>query len=571
MNELGLESADVISVYDSTLRDGAQMAGINFSLQDKFDILKSLVDELGIELVEIYPFSNPKDMELIKYVKERYPKYLKNLVAFGSTRNSKKEVYEDENLKVIVESGLNKACIFGKSWDFHLPFIHASSEENLKMIEESVAYLKEHGFTVYFDAEHFFDGYKSNRSYAMQTLRSAERAGADALILCDTNGGTLPHEVYDIVEDVIRETKADLGIHAHNDAGMGDANSIAAVKACLEHNRACQVQGTINGLGERTGNADLTTIIPNLVLKMGLNVVPRDKLKNLTAVSNLIYEIANLIPPTDAPFVGYNAFSHKGGMHIAAIRKDYRSYEHINPEDVGNKRRVLISEMSGKSAIIYKMDALGITIDKNDPLIAEILRLIKVKESHGYTYEGADASLEILIRGMLNDPKMAANYFRTYYFEVDYFRVITDVRNVFDEQRLEIFNDANIRIMVNDKEGNKREYHTAATGNGPVNAIDNAFKKGLIHFYPVLKEIELVDFKVRIANAAENEHGTASRVRVLVKTRDKDGTIWGTIGSHVNIIVASFVALLDSYVYKLMKEKIPPHKPKIRIDVLPED
>ncbi|MHA1339921.1 MAG: citramalate synthase [Promethearchaeota archaeon] len=556
----------LVEIYDSTLRDGAQMAGVNFSLNDKFKIVETLINEMDIPYIEVYPSSNPKDMELVKYVQTKKPKYLNRLVAFGSTRKVDLSADKDENLQKIIESGLNTACIFGKSWDFHLPLIRANEDQNLKMIEDSILFLKKHGKRVFFDAEHFFDGYRSNKNYAISTLKSAEKAGADCIILCDTNGGTLPHEVYDIFEEILGIIKTPIGFHGHHDCGMSNANSIVAVQACLKYNRYCQIQGTFNGLGERTGNANLTTIIPVLVLKMNIPVVSRDNLKNLTQVSNLIYELANLVPPLDAPFVGYNAYAHKGGMHIAAIKKDFRAYETTNPNDVGNKRRVLVSEMSGKSAILHKCEKFGIHLDKNDPLIAEILKVLKRKESHGYTYEGADASLEILIRGMMHDPKQAAAYYRTYFFEVDYFRVVTDVRNVFREEDLEIFTDANIKAFIKDQQDQQsiiKTFHTAAEGNGPVNAIDNALRKALIHFYPVLEEIELIDFKVRISNSAEQEKGTASRVRVLVESRDrKDGEIWGTIGSHVNIIVASFVALLDSYVYKLLKENVKPYRLK---------
>ncbi|MBD3350282.1 MAG: citramalate synthase [Candidatus Lokiarchaeota archaeon] len=551
-----------VTLYDCTLRDGAQMAGINFSLRDKYKIFITLVEELGIPYIEVYPSSNVKDRNLIDKIRQKNPEYLRNLSAFGSTRKVDNDVTEDRNLQLIIDSGLQTACIFGKSWDFHLNFIRATFEQNLSMIKESIGYLKEHGLTVFYDAEHFFDGYKSNPSYAIQTLRVAEKAGADAIILCDTNGGSLPHEIYDIFEIIITKIESPLGFHGHHDCGMGNANSIAAVKACLNHNRTCQIQGTFNGLGERTGNANLTTILPVLALKMNLSVVPDEKLKHLTEVSNLIYELANLTPPLDSPFVGYNAFAHKGGMHVAAIEKDFKAYEATNPEDVGNKRRVLVSEMSGRSAILHKCDKFGIQLSKEDPLVAEILKIIKRKESHGYTYEGADASLEILIRGLMHDPEQAAGYYRTLYFEVDYFRVMTDVRNVFREEDLEIYTDSSIKTLIEDESGTD-EFHTAADGNGPVNAMDNALRKALIHFYPVLKEIELIDFKVRISNAAEQEKGTASRVRVLVETRDRsDGHIWGTIGSHVNIIVASFVALLDSYVYKLMKDDIKPVRRK---------
>lgn len=551
-----------VSIYDTTLRDGAQMAEVNFSLQDKFTLFKAIVEELGIHYVEVYPYSNPKDQDLIQLIKKNLPKYFDRLSAFGSTRKVEKNVHEDENLQAIINSGVKTACIFGKSWDYHLQFIHATAEQNIAMIKESIEFLKEHGLKVFYDAEHFFDAYKSNPNYALQTIKAAEKAGADTIILCDTNGGTLPHEVWDIIDVVLEKVSVPLGFHGHHDCGMSNASSIAAAQICMQKNRPCQIQGTFNGLGERTGNANLTTIIPVLVLKMKIPVITRDNLKNLTSVSNLIYELANLAPPLDAPFVGYHAFSHKGGMHVAAVEKDFNSYEAIDPEAVGNKRRVLFSEMSGKAALLHKCDKFGIHLTKDDPLISEILKVIKRKESHGYTYEGADASLEILIRGMMQDPKQAASYYRTLYFEVEYFRVVTDVRHVFREEDLQIVTDANIKTLIENSKG-KEAYHTAAEGNGPVNALDNALRNALIHFYPVLEEIELVDFKVRIANAAENESGTGSRVRVLVESRDrKDGQVWGTIGSHVNIIVASFVALLDSYVYKLMKEKIEPFKKK---------
>lgn len=555
------KACDNVTIYDATLRDGAQMGGISFSRRDKYKIIETLIEELDIPYIEVYPSSNVKDRQLIESVRKNAPHYLDRLVAFGSTRRTELTPDDDRNLQEIINSGLKTACIFGKSWDFHLPFIHASKDQNLRMIRDSISFLKDHGLEVFFDAEHFFDGYKSNKNYAIKTLRAARQSGASYIILCDTNGGTLPHEVYDIFEDVMENIDGPLGFHGHNDCGMGDANSIAAAQACLNHGRECQIQGTFNGLGERTGNANLTTIIPVLTLKMGISTISKENLKRLTDVSNHIYEICNIPPPLNTPFVGYNAFAHKGGMHVAAIKKDFKAYEATDPDAVGNRRRVLVSEMSGRSAILHKCEKMGINLTRDDPLLAEILRLIKRKESHGYTYEGADASLEILIRGMMHDPEQAAAYYRRRFFEVDYFRVITDVRNVFKEEELEILTDSNIKTLVY-RENDTRDFHTAASGNGPVNAIDKALRKALVYFYPVLEEIELVDFKVRIANAAAAEKGTASRVRVLVETRDrKDGDLWGTIGSHVNIIVASFVALLDSYVYKLLKEGVEPQKP----------
>ncbi len=545
-------------MYDTTLRDGAQMVGTNFSGQDKYFILEKLIEDLTVSYVEVYPFSNPKDRKLIDLVKEKNPKWLNHLVAFGSTRHVKNKSEEDANLISLVESGLKHATIFGKSWDLHLEVIHADKEENLEMIRDSVRFLKENDMTVFYDAEHFYDGYKSDPEYALNTIIEAEKAGADIIILCDTNGGCLPEEIREITSVVLEKTSVSLGIHAHNDCGLGVANSLAAVNVCLAANRVCQVQGTINGVGERVGNANLTTILPILAIKMGLEgVIPRSKLRNLRSVSNFIFEIMNKNPPKNQPFVGQNAFSHKGGMHIAAMKKDYDTYEHVKPDSVGNKRRFMVSEMAGRSALIHKCKKFGIDLKKDDPIVSKILKTLKRKESHGYTYEGADASLEILIRGMMYDPEQESAYLRRYFFEVEYFRVITDVRNVFQEDQLEIFTDGNIKLLVANPKG-FAEFHTAAEGNGPVNAIDSALKKAILHFYPVLDEIELIDFKVRIANEKEAESGTASRVRVLVVMKDKDGETWGTIGSHVNITVASFVALLDSYVYKLMKEDVSP-------------
>ena len=548
-----------VEIYDSTLRDGAQQSGLNLTRQDKFLITKNLIKQLEVPYIEVYPFSNPKDRNLIKFISENHPQFLNHLVAFGSTHRSDQTPETDPNLQSIVDSGLSHATIFGKTWLYHLDLIHATPDQNLQMITDSVKYLKDNEITVFYDAEHFFDGYKDNSEYAIETLKAAEKGGAEVLILCDTNGGTLPNEIESIIGVVLKQTTVSLGIHTHNDSGLGVANSIVAVKTCNDGGRSCQVQGTINGIGERTGNANLITIIPILVEKMGLNTsVPNDKLKNLVSLSHLLCEIINISPPDNAPFVGKNAFSHKGGMHIAAVKKKLKSYEHMDPSLVGNKRRFVVSEMAGKSALLSKFEQFGITLAKEDPLLETILQVLKRKESHGYTYDGADASLEILVRGMMENPKLESSYYRTYFFEVDYFRVITDVRNVFDKEEVEIFTDANIKLLIANPNG-FHEFHTAADGNGPVNAIDKALKKALLHFYPILEEIELLDFKVRIANELEDESGTNSRVRVWVLSKDKDGQTWGTIGSHVNIMAASFAALIDSYVYKLMKENAAPY------------
>ncbi len=545
----------MIQLYDTTLRDGLQMAGIALSQRDKFTLVQMLKNQLNINHIEIYPFSNPKDRELISMVQLKSPDLLDSLIAFGSTRNVKNLPQNDPNLVSLTKCGLKRTIIFGKSWTSHLDVIHATPEENIQMIADSVTFLKNAGLSVFYDAEHFFDGYKHDPEYAMKTIQAAENAGADMIILCDTNGGCLPSEIEKIGQVVLKHTNTPLGIHAHNDSGLAVANSIVFSQLCLKAGRKCQIQGTLNGIGERCGNTNLITIIPILKLKMDQNLIQDENFANLTSLANVAYEIFNLNPAVNSPFVGTNAFSHKGGMHIAAVQKNNNLYEHINPEIVGNKRHYLVSEMAGKSALIQKMTQFEIQIARNDPLLVEILNKIKKNESKGYTYEGADASLEILIRSLIADSNRDINFYRQKFFEVDYFRVVIDARNLFNENDISIFTDANIKtsFMQNNV---KHDFHTAEAGNGPVNALDNALRKALINFYPILNEIELSDYKVRISNVIEADQGTASRVRVLVETKDADGQIWNTVGVHSNIILASFIAIVDSFIYKLLKNQV---------------
>jgi len=457
------------------------------------------------------------------------------LAAFGSTRKPGIDPADDINLKALLESGSPVVTIVGKSWDLHVEqIIHTALEENLAMIRETVEYLKQHRLEVVYDAEHFFDGYRENREYALRSLLAASEGGADFLVLCDTNGGTLPHELTSIMNEV-RERMAGCvqnpvryGIHTHNDCGLAVANSIAAVLS-----GATMVQGTINGYGERCGNADLTSIIPILTCKMGMPCVPAENLKKLTKVSRFISETANLVPRNDRPFVGKSAFAHKGGLHVHAIMKAPRAYEHINPEDLGNSRRVLVSDLSGKSNVEYKARELGVKLGGNGFDSRKIVSEIKQMEQDGYQFDVADGSLKILLEKFTNQ-------FRPL-FELESFRVMIE-----KDRDKPCSADATIKISVDGK-----EEITAAEGYGPVSALDNALRKALDRFYPDLDTMRLVDFKVRVIDGRE---GTAAKVRVLIESRDQDA-LWSTIGVSDDIIEASWQALADSFQYKLAKEK----------------
>jgi 2-isopropylmalate synthase len=515
-----------IFLYDTTLRDGAQAEGISYSLEDKLSITQKL-DDLGIDYVEGgWPGSNPKDILYFQKAKKLELKHAK-VAAFGSTRHAKNKAEKDPNLRALINAGTPVVTIFGKSWDLHVKYaLRVPMEENLAMIYDSVKYLKKKGKEVVYDAEHFFNGFKDNPEYAIKTLQIAEEAGADCLVLCDTNGGSLPFEVEEIVANVVRIVKTPLGIHAHNDSDTAVANSLSAVKSGAVH-----VQGTINGLGERCGNGNLCSIIPALNLKMGLAALNQKQLSKLTAVSRYISEVANVAPNDHQPYVGLSAFAHKGGIHVSAVERKSETYEHIVPEVVGNHRRILVSELSGKSNILFMAQKMGLELDPNKPETKEILQTVKELEHEGYQFEAAEASLEILI-------KKATGHYKKF-FELKGFKVIVEKRNE------ELVSEATIKLFVGGE-----EVHVAAEGDGPVNALDSALRKGLGKFYPQLKEMHLVDYKVRVLNTGA---ATAAKVRVLIESQDQNN-IWATVGVSENIIEASWKALVDSIEYKLLKK-----------------
>lgn len=518
--------AKKIYLYDTTLRDGAQTEGISFSLEDKLNITQKL-DELGVDYVEGgWPGSNPKDILYFQKVKKLKLKKIK-VAAFGSTRHAAHKVEKDPNIKALLEAGTPVVTIFGKSWDLHVKYaLRTTPDENLKMIFDSVNYLKRKGLEVIYDAEHFFDGFKDNADYALRTLEAAEEAGASCLVLCDTNGGSLPFEVEEITANIANIYQIPVGIHAHNDADTAVANSLAAVRV-----GAVQVQGTINGYGERCGNANLCSIIPALNLKLGFEAVSSKHLEKLTIISRYISESANVAPNDHQPYVGLSAFAHKAGIHVSAVERKSETYEHINPQTVGNQRRILISELSGKSNILVLAQKMGLKLDTEKPQAKEILQTIKQLEHEGYQFEAAEASLGLLI-------KKATGHYRKF-FELKGFKVLVEKRNG------ELISEATIKLYVGDE-----FVHVAGEGDGPVNALDNALRKALERFYPVLKEMKLVDYKVRVINTGA---ATAAKVRVLIESQDKD-SIWETVGVSENIIEASWKALVDSIEYKLLKK-----------------
>lgn len=518
--------AHEVLIYDTTLRDGAQAEGISFSAEDKEEILMRL-DDFGIHFVEGgLPTSNPKDKEFFMTAGKKDLKNSK-LTAFGSTRRADKTIENDPGLKGLAECSAQWVCIFGKSWDFHVTdALKVSLEENLKMVRESIAFLKKNKKGVMFDAEHFFDGYRENKKYALEVLKAAAEGGADWLILCDTNGGSMPAFVSNVVKDVVSKFKTPVGIHCHNDCDLAVACSLAAVDS-----GASMVQGTINGIGERCGNANLCSIIPNLMLKTN-HKVPIPDLTKLTSLSHFVGEIANLSPPLNLPYVGEAAFAHKGGMHVSAMTKDCRTYEHTCPSDVGNKRRVLISEMSGRASIAEKLKELGLANGGGDE--QQITDEIKALEAQGYQFEGADASFELLVRNLRKDIDHP--------FNVVGFRLFID-----EVGEKGLVSEASIKVM--DRHGNVE--HTASDGDGPVNALDSALRKALLRFYPVLNDIRLTDYKVRVL---DEKAATAATVRVLI--RSTDGTdSWTTVGVSENVIEASLLALVDSIEYAILKKE----------------
>ena len=518
-----------VKLYDTTLRDGSQGEGISYSVMDKVRIAQEL-DSLGIHYIEGgWPGSNPKDMEFFKKMEK---KSLDNarLVAFSMTRRSDIRADQDANIRALVKSGASIITIVGKTWDLHIrEVLKITLEENLDMIKDTIEYLVAQNLTVFYDAEHFFDAFKANREYSFKCLATAVEAGAKSLCLCDTNGGTLTSEISRVVAEVRNAFKSvSVGIHCHNDAALAVANTIAAVEEGADI-----VQGTINGIGERCGNADLIAIIANLKLKMGIDCISDQKLKELTKVSVFVSEISNMRLRQDQPFTGSSAFAHKGGMHINAVMKNPKAYEHMDPLLVGNHRRILISELGGKTGILLRAKDLELDLSKEDPKTKKILELVQKLEHQGYHFEAAEASFELLMKKALKKYKS--------FFELEGFRVVIEKRS--DKK---ITSEAIIKLKV---KGAKE--HTAAEGDGPVNALDNALRKALKEFYPTLSKMHLSDFKVRVL---DEKAGTAAKVRVLIQSQDGVDT-WSTIGVHENIIEASWQALVDSVEYKLLKDK----------------
>lgn len=514
-----------ISIFDTTLRDGTQGEGISLSSEDKLKIAKKL-DDLGVHYIEGgIPGSNNKDIEFFKRVKELHLNA--KITAFGSTRRKNSITEHDDNLKRMIDAGVPAATLVGKSWDFHVhTALQTTLEENLAMIGDSISFLKRKGLEVIFDAEHFFDGYKNNPEYASAVLAKAREAGADWLVMCDTNGGTLPHEIQEIVTALIEQLpEANLGIHTHNDCELAVANTLSAISAGVR-----QVQGTINGYGERCGNANLCSIIPTLQLKMGYHCIPGDSLPQLTNTARFISEVANVNLPVNQPYVGNAAFAHKGGIHVSAILRDSRTYEHIAPELVGNKQRVLVSELAGQSNVLSKANDMGLHLDPSSEQARKVIDKIKTMEHQGYQFEGADASLELLLReatGELNE-----------LFSFESFKMLMEKTT-----DLPVVSEAFVKIKV----GGENLY-TAAEGNGPVNALDNALRKALQTYFPQLKEMHLSDYKVRVIDEQEQ---TAAKVRVLIESKNYTDT-WSTVGVSSNVIEASWEALVDSMRYALL-------------------
>jgi 2-isopropylmalate synthase len=525
-------SKDRIYLYDSTLRDGAQTQGVDFSVSDKVVIAEEL-DHLGIDYVEGgFPGSNPTDDAFFAA-----PPKLANarLSAFGMTRRAGRSADNDPGLNVLLAAQTDVACIVGKSWDFQVASaLEVELDENIAMIADSVRMAASCKKEVLFDAEHFFDGYKDNAEYALSCLKAAHAEGARWIVLCDTNGGTLPDEVERIVADVAKHIGGEnLGIHCHDDTGNAVANSLAAVRAGVR-----QVQGTLNGLGERCGNANLASLIPTLVLKMGYETgVTKKKLARLTHVSRLVDEHLNRPPNKGSAYVGESAFTHKGGMHASAVEKDPRCYEHIVPEAVGNVRNIVVSDQSGRSNILARLREIGLDVDPGDPNVSKLVDTIKDREFSGYAYDGAEASFELLARRALGEVPE--------YFRLTSFRVI-DERRWNAKGELITLSEATVKVDVS-----AQHFMTVSEGNGPVNALDAALREALIPLYPLLQDLKLVDYKVRILTPGE---GTGAMTRVMIESADGEGRHWSTVGVSTNVIDASYNALRDSIVYKLYRD-----------------
>jgi len=518
-----------VAVYDTTLRDGAQAIGVSFSAMGKILLAKRL-DAFGVDYIEGgFPGSNPKDMEFFNAIAKETLRYSK-VVAFGSTRRARKPVRDDPFVKALLAANTPTVTVFGKSWKLHVKDVLRTSEkENLAMIGDTVAYLKDHGKEVFFDAEHYFDGFKDSPEFALKVLRAAAGAGADCLVLCDTCGGSLPSEVVEAMNAAKEQFDVPLGIHTHDDIGLGVANSLAGVAV-----GAVQVQGTMNGYGERCGNANLCTVIPNLKLKMGVECVRSSSMKSLTDLSLFVDDMINLRPNQRAPYVGKSAFCHKGGPHVDAVRKNPRTFEHVGPERVGNQRTVLVSELSGGSNVLLKAVEVGLHGEASKEETREILEVLKKMEHEGYAFEAADASFRILVQKVMKKHKS--------FFDLEGFRVIVERRG----KDQECLSEATVKVRVN---GEMEQ--TVAEGDGPVNALDRALRKALERFYPEIAKVQLKDFRVRILDP---EEASAATTRVLIES--SDGTEnWGTVGVSENIIEASWEALVDSVEYKLFREE----------------
>lgn len=517
-----------VTIYDTTLRDGSQGEGIAYSIQDKIRIAQKL-DDFGIPYIEGGWPSNPKDAQFFARMSRiRMKKGV--LTAFGSTRRAGIPAAKDRNLQELLASKARVVTIFGKTSLVHVKeVLKTTPQENLKMIEDSVRFLAGNGVEVFYDAEHFFDGYSHDPSYALRTLLAAQHAGARYIILCDTNGGALPGDVMRLIRLIKPKLKNPVGIHCHNDAGLGIANSIAAVEAGAE-----MVQGTVNGYGERCGNADLIPIIANLKIKMRVDCVSDESVKRLTELSYFVSEVSNMRHMPNQPYTGDSAFAHKGGVHINAVMKKTSSYEHIDPERVGNRRRILVSELGGKSGIMTMARSMDLDLSKNDPKTQKAHELLQKMETKGYHFEAAEASFELVLKKALSSVSE--------YFKLESFRVVVN-----KDRNKKVSTEAIIKIRINGQ-----IEHTAADGDGPVNALDSALRKALSHYYPQLEKMQLSDFKVRVL---DEKAGTASRVRVLIQSQDEHDT-WSTMGVSENIIEASWQALIDSFEYKLMKDKI---------------
>jgi 2-isopropylmalate synthase len=513
-----------IEIYDTTLRDGTQGESVSFSAEDKCRVALAL-DALGVDFIEGgWPGSNPRDMEFFERARSLKLTHAR-IAAFGATRRKNFSCASDPSIQALLKAETSVVTIFGKSWLLHVTdALRLSAEENLEIIADTVQYLRERTEFLIYDAEHFFDGYIADPVYALATLRAAAAGRPHRIVLCDTNGGSLPETIARVTRDVAGQIDVPLGIHCHNDGDLAVANTLAAISAGAIH-----VQGTINGYGERCGNANLCSVIPNLELKLKRHVLGLDRLKRLGETARFVSEIANLSFPSSAPFVGASAFAHKGGVHVSAVERNPLTYEHVTPETVGNHRRVLISDLSGRANVLAKARELGLELRDEGRVLTELKRL----EHDGYEFEAAEASFELMVRKLCGAHEP--------YFELLGFRVIDEHRGA-----LMPMSEATIRVRVG-----LREEHTAASGNGPVNALDKALRRALERFYPTLAEMRLVDYKVRVITS--NLSGTASLVRVLIYSGDRQGQ-WGTVGVSANIVEASWRALLDSVEYKLTRD-----------------